>query len=94
MPFVRLRNLCFIQQREDINMRRKLSNRHSIVGKTGKGFDSRLASWALPEMANNSVIQKFGLMGCNDFVIASNTVDSEHASLLHHDSPASDHLVE
>src|SRR6516165_7875418 len=37
-------------------------------------------------MTNDPVIQKFGPMGCNDFIVASSTVDSEHASLLHRPS--------
>ena len=64
-------------------MRRKLSNRPNILGKSRKGFEPRLTSWAMPEMANNLIIQKFGSVRCNDFMIAPNTVDSEHVSLIH-----------
>ena len=31
---------------------------------------------ALAEMTNNPIIQEFRLMGCNDFVVASNTARS------------------
>ena len=65
-------------------MRRKLSNRPSVLGKTGKGFEPRLASWAMPEMANNPIIQKFRIAGCNDFMIAPDTMDSEHLTFVHH----------
>ena len=75
--------LRFAQWREDIHMGRKLSNRPSILGKSRKGFEPRLASWAMPEMANNLIIQKFRRVRCNDFMVAPNTVDSEHVSFIH-----------
>jgi hypothetical protein len=31
----------------------------------------------MPKMTNDPVIQEFGLMGCNDFVVASNTLDAK-----------------
>ena len=64
-------------------MGRKLSNRSSTLGKSRKGFEPRLASWALPEVTNNSIIHEFRLMGSNDFMVAPNTVDSEHVSFIH-----------
>ena len=75
--------LRFAQRREDIHMGRKLSNRPSTLGKSRKGFEPRLASWAMPEMANNLIIQKFRRVRCNDFMVAPNTVDSEHVSFIH-----------
>jgi hypothetical protein len=70
-------------------MRRKLPNRSGILRKTGKGFEPRLASRTLPEVTNNSVIQKLRIAGCDDFMIAPNTVDSEHLSFRHRGSLAS-----
>jgi hypothetical protein len=75
--------LRFAQWREDIHMGLKLSNRPSTLGKSRKGFEPRLASWAMPEMANNLIIQKFRRVRCNDFMVAPNTVDSEHVSFIH-----------
>ena len=75
--------LRFAQWREDIHMGRKLLNRPSTLGKSRKGFEPRLASWAMPEMANNLIIQKFRRVRCNDFMVAPNTVDSEHVSFIH-----------
>jgi hypothetical protein len=63
-------------------MGRKLSNRPSTLGKSRKGFEPRLASWAMPEMANNLIIQKFRRVRCNDFMVAPNTVDSEHVNTV------------
>ena len=59
-------------------MGRKLSNRPSTLGKSRKGFQQRLASRAVPKVTNNLVIQKFRLMRRNDFMVAPNTVYSEH----------------
>ena len=64
-------------------MRRKLSNQPGILGKSRKGFEPRLTSWAMPKMANNLIIQKFRIVGCDDFMVAANTVDSEHVSFIH-----------
>ena len=75
--------LRFAQWREDIHMGHKLSNRPSTLGKSRKGFEPRLTSWAMPEMANNLIIQKFRRVRCNDFMVAPNTVDSEHVSFIH-----------
>jgi hypothetical protein len=74
-----------ISEGKDIHLCRDFSH-FRILWKSRKGFESRFAVRAMPEMANDPVIQEFGLMGSNDLVAAPNALDPKHehrASLLH-----------
>jgi hypothetical protein len=75
-----------LQRRQNIHLRGDFSYRFRMRWKPGKGLKSRLASWAVPKMANDLIVHEFRFTGSDNLVIAPNTLDPEHkhgASLLH-----------
>jgi hypothetical protein len=59
--------------------------------KSRERFEPRVATRAMPEVTNYLIIQEFCLVGCNDFVVASNTLDAKQghgASFFHRDQQA------
>jgi hypothetical protein len=83
-------HLFSVKRRKDINTRHYVSYGLRILRKSRKRFEPCLATRTMPEMTNYLIIQKFRLMGCNDFVIASNTLHSvhEHGTSFHRSQQA------
>jgi hypothetical protein len=75
-----------VQRRKNINTRHYLSYGLHILRKSRKRFEPSLAAWTIPEMTNYFIIQEFCLEGCNNFVVASNTLDAKqgHAASFFH----------
>ena len=63
-----------------------------IGRKSWKRFEQRLGARAVPEVADDHVIQEFSPVRCNDLMAAPNTLNSEHehrTSFLHRGQSAS-----
>jgi hypothetical protein len=82
----RLPRLRSVQRRKNINTRHYVSYGLRILWKSRKGFEPCLATRTIPDITNYLIIQEFCFVGCNQFVVASNTLDAKQghgASFFH-----------